>query len=353
VTEVSETTDPAEAAAELARNANAMLGMITSYWVTQILRATAELSLADHVAAGASTAEQIAKLESSDSGTTFRLLRAAASLGVFAYEGDGQFSVTSLGSLLRKGVPGSLREFALSQGGPLQWQPWGLFPEAVRRGKTQLHIALDMTEGQDSFDYFAAHPDEAELFAASMSNATNMIVADVAAMVDLTGVSSAVDVGGADGALVLAMMQSSPSLRGIVLERPHAIDGSVRAAKAAGMADRFEAVGGDFFQEVPTADLYLLKMILHDWDDESCLAILRNCRASARAGARALVVESIIGKIGEPDFAAIGDMNMLAVTFGQERSAEEFDKLFTATGWRRISAKQTRTTHVIQELRAV
>src|SRR5258708_11030128 len=105
----------------------------------------------------------------------------------------------------------------------------------------------------------------------------------------------------------------------------------------AGLADRFTGVAGNFFEEVPSADLYLLKMILHDWDDDACRTILRNCRASARPGARALVVESVIGKTGEPSFAALLDMNMLAGTFGQERDYAEFGALYAATGWRRIA----------------
>jgi len=127
---------------------------------------------------------------------------------------------------------------------------------------------------------------------------------------------------------------------------------NVLGTAEAGLADRFTGVAGNFFEEVPSADLYLLKMILHDWDDDACRKILRNCRASARPGARALVVESVIGKTGEPGFAALLDMNMLAGTFGQERDYAEFDALYAATGRRRIAATQTRTPQVIQELEA-
>lgn len=350
---MSEEAVGAPGEAEMAQNAMRMLEMISGYWVTQILRATAELSLADHVAAGARTPEEIAKREGSDPQTTYRLLRAAASLGLFGDAGDGRFSVTPMGSLLRKDAPGSLREMAIVQGAPFHWQAWGALPEAVRKGGTQMHTVLGLAEGETSFDYFGRHPEEGALFAASMANATDMVIDDVSAAVDLSGVSMVVDVGGSTGALVHKLMQTRPELTGTVLDLPHVMDGAVQAAGEAGVLDRFTAVPGDFFKEVPAADLYLLKMVLHDWDDARCLTILRNCRASAEPGARAVVVESVVGKVGEPDFGSLLDMNMLAGTHGQERDLDEFDALYAASGWQRISTKPTRSPQVIQELVAV
>jgi len=343
------------AEAEQAQHALRMLDMISGFWVTQILRSTAELSLADHVADGATTAEEIAEREGSAPATTYRLLRAAASLGLFSDAGDRRFRVTPLGSLLRKGVPGSLRELAMSQGAPLLWQSSLVLPEAVRKGSTQMHAApgLGLTEGQNAFDYFGAHPEEGALFAASMANATGLITQDVAGAVGLDGVSLAVDVGGSTGALMHTLMQGAPHLRGVVLDLPHVVTDAQRTAEKAGLANRCTAVAGDFFEEVPAADLYLLKMILHDWDDAACLTILRNCRAAARPGARAVVVEAVVGATGEPSFAAVLDINMLASTTGQERDLDEFDALYAASGWRRTRTVPTRTPQVIQELEAV
>jgi hypothetical protein len=216
-----------------------------------------------------------------------------------------------------------------------------------------MNTALGLPADHDMFDYLADHPEEGALFAASMSDATGMVIEDVVSAVDLGGVSVAVDVGGAHGAMVQAMMKASPGLKGIVLDRPGVVEEAIRQAAEAGLADRFTGMAGDFFKEVPPADLYLLKMILHDWDEDACRTILRNCRASARPGARALVVESVIGKTGEPSFAALLDMNMLASSSGQEREYWEFDALYAATGWRQIAATQTRTPQVIQELQAI
>jgi hypothetical protein len=298
------------------------------------------------------TSAEIAEREGSDPSTTFRLMRAAASIGLLAYA-DGTFTVTELGSLLRAGTPGSLRDMALVMGAPLHWQTWGHMPEAVRQGRNQLSAAFGLPADATPFEYFAAHPDEGALFAAAMSNATDMIIDDVATMIDLTGVSRAIDVGGANGALVLAMMRSKPDLHGIVLDRPNVVPGAEQAARDAGLSDRFTALGGDFFAEVPGADLYLLKMILHDWNDEDCVRILGNCRASAKPGTRAIVVETLVEPVGQPGFGALLDLNMLAATNGQERDLAEFDALYAKAGWRRESQQQTRTAHVIQELTAI
>jgi hypothetical protein len=339
--------------AEMAANANTLLEMISGYWITQILRAAADLSVMDHVAAGAATPEEVAERESSDPATTYRLMRACVSAGLLTHEGNRRFAVTKLGALLRAGAPGSLREMAMSQGARGHWHPWMFLPEAVRRGRSQAPAALGMPEGTSSFDYFAQNPEEGAIYTVAMSNATGMVVDDVVAAADLSRVGVAVDVGGADGVLVQSLMNRWPEVDGAVLDLPHVVEEAARRAEKAGVADRFTAVAGDFFAEVPAADLYLLKMILHDWNDEACRTILRNCRAAAKPGARALVIESVVGGLDQPGFAALLDMNMLATTPGQERDLDEFDALFAATGWRRIANTPTRTPQIILELEAI
>jgi hypothetical protein len=352
-----EAVGPGGGSAETAHPAMALMEMICGYWVTQTLRTVAELSLADHIAAGAATAEEIARLEGSDPAATRRLLRAAASLGLFRDAGDGRFAVTGLGDLLRTQAPGSFREMAILQGSPLHWQSWSVLPDAVRSGHSQTRTALGLAKDENGFDYLATHPGEAALFAAAMASATAAVTDTVTATVDLDHVFVAVDVGGSTGALVQALMTHQPRLTGMVLELPHVIDSALHAAGKAGLTDRFTAVAGDFFQEVPAADLYLLKMILHDFSDTDCMTILRNCRASAKPGARALVIESVTGATGrpgtQPGFAALQDLNMLAVTGGQERSIEAFDALYAATGWHRVNLTPTGTPHLIQELTAI
>lgn len=345
----SVSADPSPAEAQMAQNMGAVLQMLSGHWVAQTVRAAADLRLCDHVAAGAHTAEEVARKESSDPGTTYRLMRACASLGLLAYEGQRRFSLTPLGQVLREDVPGSLRETALMQGAHGHWQAWGLFPEAVREGRTQADRAL----GSSMFDYLAQHPGEAALFSKAMANMTGLIVADTVALLDLAEAGTVADIGAADGSLLLALMQANPGIEGVAFDLPHVTASAQQAADKAGLSDRFTTVAGDFFDSVPKADYYLLKWILHDWTDEQCLTILRNCRRAADAGARALVIETLVGDIGKPDPAAMLDMNMLAASEGQERDLEEFDALFAASGWRRTGVSPTHSLYSLVELEAV
>lgn len=315
------------------RHTMALLGMIHGYWNSQVVRAAADLRLADHLAAGPRTAQDVADLESSDPHATYRLMRACTGLGLLADEGDGRFSVTPAGALLQTGVPGSLRDHALAFGAPGHWLPWGQLPEAVRKGGTQAPAVL----GAGLFDYLAGQPEEAAQFAASMEALTGAIAADAAKVIDAGGVSLAVDVGGGTGQLVRELMRINHGLHGLVLDFPDAVKAARQAAEAEGLGARFSAETGDFFAAVPAADLYLLKAVLHDWDDDSCVRILRNCREAARPGARLIVIENVIRDLARDRFTTLLDMCMLAVTTGQERELAAYDELFAASGWQRTA----------------
>jgi SAM-dependent methyltransferase len=311
----------------------ALLGMIHGYWISQVVRAAADLRLADHLAEGPLTAQEVAGLESSDPLTTGRLLRTCAALGLLTRDDDGRYAVTATGALLQSGVPGSLRDHALAFGAPGHWLPWGQLPEAVRKGGTQAAAVL----GAGLFDYLAGQPEEAAQFAASMEALTGSLAADAARVIDVTGVALAVDVGGGTGQLVRELLRANDGLSGMVLDLPQAAAAARRAAEAEGLGARFSAEAGDFFAAVPAADLYLLKAVLHDWDDDACVRILRNCRAAARPGARLIVIENVIRDLARDRFATLLDMNMLAVTTGQERDLAAYDALFAAAGWRRTA----------------
>jgi SAM-dependent methyltransferase len=315
------------------RQTMALLGMIHGYWISQVVRAAADLRLADHLAGSPLTADEVAGLESSDPLTTGRLMRTCAALGLLARGDDGRFAVTPTGALLQSGVPGSLRDHALAFGAPGHWLPWGQLPEAVRKGGTQAPAVL----GAGLFDYLAGQPEEAAQFAASMEALTGSLAADAARVIDVTGVSLAVDVGGGTGQLVRELLRANDGLSGMVLDLPQAAAAAREAAEAEGLGARFSAQAGDFFAAAPAADLYLLKAVLHDWDDDSCVRILRNCRAAARPGARLIVIENVIRDLARDRFATLLDMNMLAVTTGQERDLAAYDALFAASGWRRTA----------------
>lgn len=315
------------------RDMMTLLGMIHGYWISQVVRAAADLRLADHLAAGPLTAREVAGLESSDPHATYRLMRTCAALGLLTRADGGRFAVTSTGALLGSGVPGSLRDHALAFGAPGHWLPWGQLPEAVRKGGTQAAAVL----GDDLFGYLAGQPEEEAQFAASMEALTGGVAAEAARVIEVRGASLAVDVGGGTGQLVRELLRVNEELHGLVLDLPQAAAAARAAAAADGLGSRFSAVAGDFFSAVPDADLYLLKAVLHDWDDDSCVRILRKCRGAARPGGRAIVIENVIRDPVRDRFATLLDMNMLAVTSGEERDLAAYDELFAASGWRRAA----------------
>lgn len=323
-----------------------MMAMVTGFWVTQTVRAAAVYRLADHLADGTDTPDAIAQAEGTDVDATRRLLRACASLGLMTSADDGKhYSGTSLLSTLSKDDPNSLRGFAISQAAPGHWLPWGLFPEAVRTGQRQINAA----HGEATiFDYFAKHLDEAALFTESMGNLSGAVARDVAAVLDTKGVGLALDVGGANGEVIRALMKENPDLRGGVFDLPHIVPDAAAAAEADGLSARFTTVGGDFFEQVPPADLYVLKWIMHDWDDDDCVRILKNCRASLPDGGRVVVVDHLIPEIGVPALAPLMDMNMLDMTGGKERETAEFDALFAAAGLRRTKISPAGAYAVIE-----
>jgi hypothetical protein len=323
-----------------------MMTMLTGFWVTQIVHAAAAFNLADHLAAGIDTVEAIAAEESTDPEATRRLIRACASLGLVTSADGVQLSGTSLLSTLLRDDPNSLRGMVLAQAAPGHWLTWGRFPDAVRSGTRQMEAAHG-TCGT-IFDYLAAHPDEASHFTEAMSNLSAAAAIEIAKVVDTRGVNYALDVGGANGEVLRAMMRANPDLRGGVFDLPHIVPAAAAAARKDGLQERLTAVGGDFFESVPPADLYVLKYILHDWDDESCTRILRNCRAALPAGGRLVVIDYLVGEFGAPGLPTMMDMNMLVMTGGKERDIAEFDALFASTGLRRTIVGQAGQFAVIE-----
>ena len=199
------------------------------------------------------------------------------------------------------------------------------------------------------FEYLQQNPELAQEFTGAMEGVTSLWALDVVSGLDTSDVALAVDVGGANGALLRLLQQANPALRGIVFDRP-----DVAAAVAVDIAgDRTEVIGGDFFESVPAGDLYLLKFILHDWDDESCVKILSRCREAMVPGGRIAIIDFLIGDRDDPGVMALMDLNMLAVAVGKERALAEFDALLAKAGLRRIAGQISDSPQSIIEAVAV
>ncbi|WP_234045719.1 acetylserotonin O-methyltransferase [Streptomyces adelaidensis] len=343
----SEVTDgePSQAQQQAMRSTTRMMSMITGYWVTQILRTVAELGVPDHLAERPLTAGELAERAGSDPEATFRLLRACAALELVEPDDEARFTGTPLLDTLRTGVPHSLRDIALVHGSPGHWLPWGHFPQAVRAGVPQTGAAL----GMDIWDHYAANPVEGERFFSSMTELTAGLSEEVARLIDTGDVSVAVDVGGANGSLLHALMRADDTLRGVVFDLPAVEETAVAEAEKAGLLGRTTVVGGSFFDSVPRGDLLLLKAVLHNWDDDSCVKILSKCREALNPGGRIVVVEMPLGPVGQPGFAPLLDLDMLAVLPGRERELTAYDALFAAAGLRRTKVTPTRSPQSLIE----
>ncbi len=310
--------------------AEVMFRMITGFWVSQIIGVAARLNIAEHLLGGAKSAEELARLTGADASALFRVLRAAASLGVFQLGADDRFSLTPLGETLRSGVPGSMREMAIMQTSKGHWLPWGKLEDAVRTGQPQAVATL----GCELFEHYATAPEEAAAFSGAMGNLSALVASEVAAHVDTSGLTRAVDIGGAEGTLISALLAKNPSLEGIVFDLPHVTATAEAKLGALGLLGRCTVVAGDFFKSVPSADLYILKQILHDWNDEQAATILRNCVKAMTPHGRIAIVEMVIPDDRSPTPAQLMDVNMLAILPGRERTQAEYSRLLANAGLR-------------------
>ena len=324
-----------------------MFQMITGYWVTQIVHGAAIADYAEHLREGPLSADVLAARSGMNPSAVFRHLRACASLGLVTCGGE-TFASTPLLETLRRDHPGSMRGVALSQPAPGHWLPWGRFADALRSGERQTRATL----GSEIFDYYQQVPAEADAFTEAMDGMTDAVAREAAHILPTSGIERVVDVGGASGALLVPFLESNPGLKATLFDLPNVIEGEAFTNIPASVRHRLEKVGGDFFDAVPPADLYLLKWILHDWNDEQSLTILRNCRKAIVPGGRIALLEMVVGSTGETDLVPLMDLNMMVMLTGRERSFEEFRHLLTEAGFGEVAITSTGTPMSVITARA-
>jgi O-methyltransferase. len=307
--------------------------LIWGYMPARVVHAAAHLGISDLLAEGPKTAEALAQASNTSAGPLLRLLRALASLGLLEDLGHNHFALTALGSQLRSSVPGSLRNFALMFGGERAWRSWGELPHCVKTGESGTHRVY----GMGSFEYLAANPDQAIIFNGAMAENTRRVTQALISFYDFAQFRKIVDVGGGDGTLLGAIIAANPSIRGVVFDLPRGNAEAPGRLADAGVAASCEVVAGDFFRSVPEgADAYILKFIIHDWDDEQSIAILTNCHKAMHRGSKILLLERVMPEKIEPTPThrriAMADMNMLAMPGGKERTEQEYRDLFAKAG---------------------
>ncbi len=307
-----------------------LLQMMTGYWVSQALHVAAKLGIADLLADGPVDCEDLAAATDTHAPSLQRVLRALASVGVFTEVSPGSFALTPLAELLRTETPGSMRALAIMYAEE-QYRAWGELLHSVRTGE----MAFDHQFGMGYFAYLAQHPEADRVFNEAMTGWTHQLVGAVVDVYDFSPFKTIVDVGGGYGALLAAILRSNPGTRGVLFEQPHVVASAEEQLVAAGVADRCTFVGGDFFAAVPTGgDAYVLSQILHDWDDERCVAILGQCRRAMPDHGKLLVVELVLPEGDEPFLGKWLDLHMLVLLGSRERTAAEYDTLFRAAGFK-------------------
>jgi SAM-dependent methyltransferase len=307
-----------------------MSQMIRAYWVSQVVGTFARLGIPDHLTNGPLAASEVAQLIACHPGATHRLMRAAIELGLVASGPDARFSLTALGETLRSDIPGSMRDSASALTASAHWLPWGQLSEAVRTGRCQTVETLD----SELFQYYADNPSEGHAFTGAMSETSIQVADEIARIVDTSTAKLVVDIGGASGTLIAALLNENPALMGTILDRPHVLPRANAAIAKRGLSFRCSVVEGDFFVAVPEADIYLLNHIIHDWDDDRGLRILSNCARALRPNGRVVLIERILPDDGAAGPASLADLNMLVVLPGRERTLGEYGALLTRAGLR-------------------
>jgi hypothetical protein len=292
--------------------------------ITTSLALAAELGIADLLADGPRSSEELAQATSTHPRSLYRLLRLLCSIGVFTEIQTDSFAQTPLSECLRTGVPGSMRSWLRMIGLKTRYHTHAEALYSIKTGEP----AFKRVTGMEFFNYLAAHPEEGEIFNQAMNDMGQVVAAAVAQSYDFSGIGKVIDVGGGHGTLIAAILQKYPQMTGILFDSPHVAERARESIASAGLAHRCEVVGGDFFKSVPAGcDAYLLRWIIHNWDHERAVTILRNCRQAMGERSRLLLIESVIPTGNELHPGKFLDYIMLTTQRGRERTEEEYDSL--------------------------
>ena len=301
-----------------------MFGLIGGFWIARSIHLAAKLGLADHFNDMPKPITQLATETETEPKSLYRLMRALASVGIFAEVSPRCFALTPLAVTLQTDAPNSLRYVAISQMGDDMSLGWSNGLISLKTGE----IAFDAAAGMSLWEYHAQHPEDGIAFSRSMSNLGNPAGQAIVKNYDFSQFKTIVDVGGAQGSLLVEILQEHPTLKGILFDRPEV----VAHVRLDGM--NIQTVAGDFFESVPSGgDAYLLRIIIHDWNDEKASMILKNCHRAMPDGAKLLLFEGIIPEGNEPSPLKFVDLLMLMVTGGRERTEEEYRLLLRSNGF--------------------
>jgi O-methyltransferase domain len=308
-----------------------MYRLIVGRWVSHLIYVASKLELADRLKDGPRTVEELATAAEVQAPALYRVLRALASVGVFAETKGKRFKLTPLAVTLQKSVPSSMHAAALTVSEQYQEDAWAQLLHGLKTGE----IPFLKAHGVSVFEYLEKHPKDLKIFGETMTNISSTENPAIAAAYKFSGFRTLVDVGGGHGSLLTTILKANPKLKGVLFDQPSVITRAKqdRHVTAKRIAERCTLESGDFFEAVPKGgDAYIMKRTLHDWDDERCAKILANCCAAMNEKGRVLVADSVIPPGNGPDRGKLNDMQMLVVPGGRERTKQEFAAVFRNAG---------------------
>jgi hypothetical protein len=318
-----------------------LLQYATGFMVSSALYTITQAGIADLLEVGPRPVKELAKATGSNEDALYRMLRALASIGIFSETSPQTFGLTSIAELLVRSKPGSMRDMVLWMGDSLHHKCFAEMPHALKNGQT----VIEKATGFACFDYFEQDKATGEVFNAAMTTFSQMLVPVVLESYDfsLFGNGTLVDIAGGHGYLLTEILKKYPTLHGILFDLEHVVVGGKSRIESAGIAHRCKLASGDFFVDVPAGDAYIMKNIIHDWDDERSLKILQAIRKSASAKAKVILVETVLAPGNDPHFGKWLDLEMLLLPGGRERTEQEFANLFERAGFRQTRVIRTKS----------
>ncbi|MEP6732753.1 MAG: methyltransferase [bacterium] len=324
-----------------------MTQLIWSAMRVQAVSVAAQLGIADRIVDAPMSAVELATATRTHAPTLLRLLRALTTLGIFAENAEGRFANTTLSETLRDEHPASVRSLAMLWGLKMFWSPWNELRASVTTGER----AFDKVFGEPFFDRLAHEPEDASIFNGAMASFSDLELSSLLAAYDFSRFERLVDVGGGRGALLNGILRATPALHGVLYDLPEVVGNSTSLLIDAS-SPQCDVVAGSFFDSVPAgADGYVLKRIIHDWNDDDALKILVNCRNAIRDDGTLLIIDWVLRPPNEPDVGKFMDLHMLVLLGGRERTEVEWRALLARAGFSLTRVIATNGPHSIIECR--
>jgi hypothetical protein len=320
----------------------------TGHMIAAAIQVVLRLEIPDRLAAGPRTAGELAGEAGVQEDALYRVLRALSSVGLFDEQGPRRFALTPAGALMRRG-PGSFRDMGLWITSPFHFRVYAEMMHSVQTGAP----AVEKATGMPVFEYFAGQPELAAIFNDAMTAFSANVAPAVLEVYDFSGIGTLVDVAGGHGQVLTTILQAYPAMHGVLFDLPQVVAGAQSIIEAGGVGARCRTASGDFFTAVPAGDAYIMKHIIHDWDDERAAIILRNIRAAMndpRTG-RVVLVDSVLSPGNEPDLGKVIDLEMMVMPGGRERTADEFEALFARAGFELTRIERTASPLCVIEAR--